>query len=242
MAEAKPAQDGDGTEAPKKRRFAFMSISLSAFIMSATATLISAFYGLQGAEIVVQPAKQVLLYRDGEGPNSVLAIAMRTDLINASSGYGDILLDAQLKPGRSGPTFGYEGMVTPVFTAASEEAAKGCELGASCLALPGMLMVHKNDQVTDLPSGSARALMPYFWLSKSSCSGGSACDRFANFDEAVKVLAAGPAEIRMILRFHGDGEREILCRGGKIDAAYLSEVGWTQIPCTMSKVSGAPLL
>ena len=244
MAEAKGTKAADEVEEqPKKRRFAFMSISLSAFIMSATATLISAFYGLQGAEIVVQPAKHVLLYRDGEGEYSVLSVALRTDLINASSGYGDILLDAQLKPVRQGPSFSYEGMVTPVFTATAEEAAKGCELGANCSPLPGLLLVHRNGQVTDLPSGSARALMPYFWLSKSSCSGGAAgCERFANFDKAVETLAAGPVEIRMILRFHSDGEREILCRGSKIDADYLRDVGWTQIPCTAAKVSGAPLL
>lgn len=225
-----------------KRRFGWVSISLSAFIMSLTATLISAYYGFQGAEVVVQSPERILLYRDGVGESSILSMAVRTEMINTASGYGDVLLDASLVPARGAPAFSQEGLVTPAFTQNAEEAAKGCELGASCIGLPGLLLVHRSDQVMDLPSGAARAIVPYFWLSPSSCEGEeAACARFATFDQAVSALAERPLEIRMRLRFHSDGERELTCRSSKLDAAYLREIGWTQLGCTEAAVSGDPL-
>lgn len=61
--------DGHGNVevATPRRRFSFprMTLALSAFIMSLTITLISAYHGLQGAEMLVRAPDKVILYRDG---------------------------------------------------------------------------------------------------------------------------------------------------------------------------------
>lgn len=236
-AEETPQEESEGTAS--KRRFAWVTLSLSAFIMSLTATLINVFYAVQGSEITIQAPRQILLYRDGEGENSVLSVAMRLELINTAKDYGDVLLGANFLPRRDGPQFLQEGLAQPVFTIKADEEAANCELGASCTALPGMLVIQRGDFIMDMPAGSARALTPYFWLVQHSCEGaGKACKTYADFDDAVAELAKGPLDMRLRVRFQNDGEREIICRGAKIDADYLKDIGWTQVACTESKVTG----
>ena len=226
-----------------RRRFAWLSISLSAFIMSLAATLINVFYAAQGAEIVVQPARQILLYRDGESDGAVLAAAMRIELINTASNYGDVLVRSQLVGGKDGPVFAQEGLAQPAFTDQAQDAAANCELGARCVAQQGLIVIQRSDSIMDLPAGSARALSPFFWLVEHSCEGGTkGCEDYADFDRAVDVLSSGDGlDLRVRLTFHDDGEREISCRTGRIDAGYLREIGWTQLACIESTVSGDTL-
>ncbi len=225
-----------------RRRFAWVTLSLSAFIMSLTATLINVFYAVQGSEITIQPPRQILLYRDGEGENSVLSAAIRLELINTAKDYGDVLLGARLAPSPEGPEFLQEGLAQPAFTAKAEEEAANCELGASCTGLNGLVVIQRSDIIMDMPAGSARALTPYFWLVQHSCEGAAQkCRAFSDFDRAVAELARKPLDIRLRVKFQNDGEREITCRGAKIDAEYLREIGWTQVACTEAKVTGDSL-
>jgi len=240
MAEAAgntPPEASEGTE--RKRRFAWVTLSLSAFLMSLTATLINVFYSVQGSEIAVQVPRQVLLYRDGTGENSVLSVAIRLELINTAKDYGDVLLGATLAPRPDGPQFLQEGLAQPVFVADAEAEAGNCELGASCTPLPGLLVIQRSDSIMDMPAGSARALTPYFWLVQHSCEGPArACETYSDFDRVVSELAKAPLAMRLRVKFQNDGEREIVCQGPKIDADYLKEIGWTQVTCTEGKVTG----
>jgi hypothetical protein len=233
-------QAEDSVEA--KRRFGWMSLSLSAFVMSLTATLINVFYAVQGSEIVIQPPRQVLLYRDGEGENSVLSVAMRLELINTSSNYGDVLLGMEISPRPGAPGFVQEGLAQLAFTEDGHAQAANCELGAHCTGHPGLLVIQRSDNIMDLPAGAARALTPYFWLVDATCKGPrEQCGGHSDFDRSVEALSRQPLEMRLRVKLQNDGEREILCRGGKIDAAYLREIGWTQLACTQASVSGDTL-
>lgn len=221
-----------------KSRFGWLSVSLSAFIMSFSATMINVYYALRGAEIVVQPPRHVLLYRDGTGESAVLSVAIRLELINTAKDYGDVLLDTRFIPYPGGPEFIQEGIAQPTFTPDAAEEVKKCTLGSSCIGLDGLLVIQRSDVIMDMPGGSAKALTPYYWLVPYGCQGPSAkCAAFGNFDQAVAKIGSGPLDMRIRLRFQGDGEREIICRGAKIDAAYLTEIGWTQVACDVAEVS-----
>lgn len=237
MTESTASAAAEG--AATKQRFRWITLSLSAFMMSLTATLINVFYAVQGAEIVVQPPKQVLLYRDGEGENSVLSAAMRLELINTSSSYGDVLLGMTIAPTADGPSFGQEGLAQLAAAPDGRTRAENCELGAHCTGHDGLLVIQRNDSIMDMPAGSARALTPYFWLVGSTCEGSKeTCTAYANFDRAVDVLSRKPLEMRVRLKLQNDGEREIVCGAGPLDAAYLRDIGWTQLACTQATVSG----
>ena len=227
----------------RRRWQSFFNISVAAFMMSLTMTLISAFYAARGSELAVQAPEQLLLYRDGEGADSILTAALRTDLINLADGYGDVLTDASVQIGKTGPAFAYQATANPVFTTDAEAAAKKCDLGARCLGLPGLLVIERSDEILDIPSGEAKVVSMAFPAVGWNCTGADeACARFATFDDAVAALAGGPIEVRLRLDFHADGEREILCRTGKPDAAYLRQIGWVSLSCEESQVSGEPLL
>ena len=138
MAEpAKPTEPGGPPPEPKPwyRRF---SLALSAFIMSVTITLINAFYSVRGSEIVLLEPEQVILYRDGEGDQAVLAFAMQLPMINAAGGqHGDVMLKADLQPGSDSPRFRYQAVVTPVFTNIPN-AADRCDLGIGKVVFLGV--------------------------------------------------------------------------------------------------------
>lgn len=239
------AAEGNAPFAKRERRRwqSFFSISVAAFMMSLTMTLINAFYAARGSELAVQAPEQLLLYRDGEGADSILTAALRTDLINLADGYGDVLTDASVQIGEDGPEFAYQATANPVFTADAEAVAKKCDLGARCLGLPGLLVIERSDQIIDIPSGAAKVVSLAFPAVGWNCTGGdAACARFATFDDAVAAIAGGPVEVRLTLDFHADGERQILCRAGKPDAQYLSKIGWVSLSCEESEVSGEPLL
>lgn len=227
--------------------FPRLTLSLSAFIMSLTITLISAYHGLQGAEVLVRAPDQIILYRNGHGKNSVLTVAVRTDMINSASDYGDVLLEAELTPQDGGPAFRYDGIVNTVFTASRDEGAKDCALISRCIRLPQLLIVEQPDELVSIPGGSAQPYTLTFSLVKENCINDvSACNRFSNFEQAVLTLSKIPININISLNFHSDGNRQISCGGlvlsRKSMALLGGPVGWMSFKCVKRKVTGEPFL
>ena len=223
------------------RWFPRVTLALSAFIMSLTVTLISAYYALQGPEVLVRPPQQVLLYRDGVGARSILGFGVRLDMINAATDYGDVMLDAELSPAGSGVSFRFQNVMRPVFTGAA--AGDECELGSRCIALPGLRLIEQPDTLVDVPGGAARAMHLSFPATRGNCKGPQqACVRYATFDLAAAALASRPLDVSVRLNFNRDSERAIRCRGGKVDLTYLRKFGWVTLPCHEANVSGDPWL
>lgn len=240
---AADASDEQSSRPGKFRKLPRVTLALSAFIMSLAVTLISAYYALQGPEILVRPPEQVLLYRDGEGAQSILGFDIRLDMINGASDYGDVMLDAELVPSGSGASFGFQSVVRPLFTGASAKPADDCEVGSRCIGLPGLRLIEEPDTLVDLPGGSAKAMHLSFPAAQWNCKGpAQACARYATFDEAAAAIAARPVDFRITLKFNRDGDRHIRCSGGKVDLAYLRKLGWVTLACVQSDVSGGPWL
>jgi hypothetical protein len=206
------------------------SLSLAAFVMSLSITLINVYYAMRGAEIAVDPPAQIILYRDGVGDASVLTAALRIDMINVADGYGDVLKTASLSLDGRASEFGYEGSVRTVFAGAGQKAAD-CELGLRCLQLDGLYVIERTDEILDMPSGAARAFTLSFPLVSWNCAGKADCGRFNSFPKSVAVLPAGGLSATLRLRFHSDGERKLTCRTGPLNRDYLVKVGWVSLPC-----------
>lgn len=228
---------------PRKRWWQYFSLGLSAFIMSVTITLINAFYSLRGPEIVVEEPDQVLLYRDGEGADAVLTVAMRVATINTAGGqHGDVMLEAEVEPRAGGPSFRYQALAQPVFTDAPDAASR-CDVTTRCIGLPGLLVMEKSDQIVDLPGGAAQARYLSFPAAEWNCEGTKrACASYGNFNGALRQLEARPLDVRVRLHLHGDGDRTIICGGQKINANYLRQVGWLSLSCERRGVTGEPFL
>lgn len=237
MAEGE-AGSAEPRRAPLYKR---VTLSLSAFVMSLGATLLSIYYGLQGSEIVVRPPEQVLLYRDGDGDKAVLGFAVQVPMINTAANHGDLLVDVEVKPTRGDARFAFSSLVRPVFTATAAKAAESCDLEARCLGLPGLLVIERPEEIVDVPGGAARSPFFGFALVDWNCVG-KACENASDFKRAVRWLEARPLDITIELKFNSDGRRAIRCTGGRIDAAYLRDFGWSSLSCASTKVSGAPFL
>lgn len=234
--------ESEAPEALRQRLFGWMSISVAAFIMSATATGINIYYAFQGSEIAIQEPDSVLLYRDGEGEAAVLSVAMRIEAVNTAGGYGDVVQETSLSVGNSPARFAQQGQASPTFSANADELAGKCGLGQSCVANEGLVVVQRSDEIMDLAGGSAKAFTPFYWLVNQNCEGSrSDCRRWKNFTAAAPLISGRAPEFRMHVRLQEDGERTITCVTRQIDFDYLESVGWTQIPCVETRVEGAPL-
>lgn len=242
MADGKDStnsETADGLAKHKRPLTGWISISLAAFIMSATTTLLNTYFALQGSEISIQKPQHVLLYRDGVGENAVLSVAMRLEAINTASSYGDVVLDTHLSVGQGRESFAQEGQASPAFTTNAQVAAQRCPLDQSCVIADGLIVVQRNDQIMDLPGGAAKALTPYFWLVEQSCSGAqNDCARWRDFTSASQGLQQWPITFRVKINFRKDGERTIVCVTPPLDGEYLADIGWTQLPCTEARVEG----
>ena len=225
------------------RWFPRVTLALSAFIMSLAVTLISAYYALQGPEVLVRPPEQILLYRDGEGPQSILGFGIQLDMINGASDYGDVMLEADLSPANSEVAFRFQNVLRPVFTGSAKASTDDCALGSRCISHPGLLLIEQPDTLVDLPGGAARAMHLSFPAAQWNCEGSKqACARYATFDRAASAIAARPLGISIRLTFNRDGERRVRCSGGRIDGAYLQKLGWVTLACEQSEVTGGPWL
>jgi hypothetical protein len=219
-----------------------VTLALSAFILSLAVTLISAYYALQGPEVLVRPPTQVLLYRDGAGDQAILGFGLRLDMINGASAYGDVMLDAELVPAGSGVRLAFQNVTRPVFIG-DAQVGTDCELGSRCIALPGLRLIENPDEMVDVPGGAARPMHLAFPAAPSNCKGtAQACARFGSFDRALAALGSRPLDLTIALRFNNDGEREVRCRAGTVDLAYLRQVGWVSMTCRDASVRGEPWL
>ena len=212
------------------------SLSLAAFLMSLSITLINIYYAMRGAEIAVDPPAQLILYRDGAGDASVLTVAVRIDMINVADGYGDVLKTASLSLDGGRAAFGYEGTIRTVF-AGADQKTPDCELGLRCLQLPGLYVIERTDEILDMPSGAARAFTLSFPVVSWNCagSGRNGCSRFASFPKTIATLSEKGLSATIKLGFHSDGERKLTCGTGTLDRNYLRKVGWISLPCEVAK-------
>lgn len=208
------------------------SLSLAAFLMSLSITLINIYYSMRGSELAVDPPAQLILYRDGTGDASVLTAAARLDMINVSDGYGDVLKDAVISFDGGKTAFDYQGTVRTVLAGNAAGATPDCELGLRCLQLPGLYIVERSDEILETPSGAARAFNLSFPLVSWNCAGGDqACARFGPFAQSASGLPAKGLTATVRLKFHSDGERRLRCTTGALNLAYLQKVGWISVPC-----------
>lgn len=215
------------------------SLSLAAFVMSLGITLLNIYYSVRGSEIAVDQPRQIILYRDGEGAASVLAAAVRIDAINVADGYGDVLKDARLSFDGGASDFDFQGTIKTAFVGASKAASVPCELGMRCLALPGLFVIERSDEILDLPSGAARAFQLSFPAVQWNCRGAApACASMGSFGDALRRIGGRDLTARVRLRFHSDGERILTCRMARPDVAYLAKVGWVSVPCKDSSPGG----
>jgi hypothetical protein len=210
------------------------SLSLAAFLMSLSITLINVYYSMRGSEIAVDPPVQLILYRDGDGDASVLTAAVRIDMINVADGYGDVLKNAELLLRPGGGAFGYESTVRTVFGGAGM-TAPDCELGLRCIQLPGLYVIERRDEILDMPSGAARSFGLAFPLVSGNCKGSGVCSRFGSFRQGVASLPGKGLSATIRLKFHGDGERRLECRTEPLDRSYLQKVGWVSLPCVSAR-------
>lgn len=208
------------------------SLSLAAFLMSLTITLINVYYAMRGSELSVDPPVQLILYRDGAGDASVLTAAARFDMINVSDGYGDVLKQAVISFDGGHSDFDYQGTVRTVLAGNAAETGAGCELGLRCLQLPGLYVVERSDEILETPAGAARAFNLSFPLVSWNCAGdGQACRRFGTFAQSASALPARGLAATVRLRFHSDGERRLKCTTDAPNLDYLQKVGWISLAC-----------
>lgn len=224
---------------PKRGRLRFaptlrleQSLSLAAFVMSLGITLINVYYAMRGADIAVDQPRQIILYRDGQGDSSVLTAAIRLDAINVADGYGDVLKDASLSFDGGRSRFDYQGTIKTVFVGDTPAAAPPCDLGLRCLALPGLFIVERSDEILDLPSGAARAFQLNFPAVKWNCRGpAQACGGTGNFTDVLRRIDGRDLVATVKLRFHSDGKRTLTCRMARPQLDYLAKVGWLSVAC-----------
>ena len=223
----------------KRGRFRFaptlqleQSLSLAAFVMSLGITLINVYYAMRGSDVAVDQPRQIILYRDGEGASSVLTAAITVDAINVANGYGDVLKDASLSFDGGRSRFDYQGTIKTVFVGNSKAAAPPCELGLRCLALPGLFIVERSDEILDLPSGAARAFQLNFPAVQWNCQGAAkTCGGTGNFSDALGAIGGREITAIVKLRFHSDGTRTLTCRMARPQLDYLAKVGWLSVAC-----------
>ena len=234
-----PAQREEVREAWHRR----ITIGAAGFFLAVMLAAINAISGLRGSVIVVQPPEQVILYRDGDGDQAVLTMALRVAMINAAgSEHGDVLMSSSMAPIMGGPTFKFAGAVKPVLSRAPDADEK-CDIGARCISLPGMLAIEQGDEIIDIPGGTVRSPYLAYPVTDWNCEGAAAaCAGFVNFDKAVSAIARGPSAFSVSVSYFSDGKRRLKCEGRAVDLAYLRKNGWMTVSCKQSTVSGAPLL
>lgn len=218
-----------------------ISVDAATFVLALGLALASAFTAFRGPVMVVQPAQQVVLYRDGEGENAVLTMAMRLAMINATdASNGDVVMQARITPTAGGPSFGFAATVKPVFTN-DEDAASKCDIGARCIALDGLLAIEREDEILDIPGGSVRAAYLAYPIVDWNCEGNKqACAEYVDFNGVVEKIARSASDFSVKVTFFGDGERTLTCKGRAIDAAYLKSRGWMTVSCDKAAVTGEP--
>lgn len=220
-----------------KRWYRSVTISLSAFVMSATATFISAFHALRGPEIEVRPPKQIVIYTNKTGLAPVSTMVLSIDIINDSPDHGDVLLDSSLRLGDADAIYPSNG--TARFAPGADMGK--CSFGASCAPVLGFLIETTQDTLIELPKGSARTITLSFPVDADSCSG-RRCSDFATSDKLMSAMSSGSVVFKVQLDFHGDGNRTVVCATRRLDMSYLRRNGLTSTSCETASISDPPVL
>ncbi|TAD78339.1 MAG: hypothetical protein EAY70_07115, partial [Sphingomonadales bacterium] len=230
-----PAEDVPAEVQLEDKRKAWnrrVSVDAATFFLAFTLAMVSAFDTVRGPVVVVQPPQQLVLYRDGEGDNAVLIVAMRLAMINATSAnHGDVVMNASISPLKGGPSFGFAATVKPVFTD-DESAASKCDLGARCVPLDGLLVIEREDEIIDIPGGTVRGPYLAYPVADWNCTGDAkVCGEFLDFNSAVAKIAQSSSDFTVKVTFYSDGERSLNCKGRAIDLAYITSRGWMTVNC-----------
>ncbi len=218
-----------------------VTVGGAAFILSLTIAGGSFVQFVLGPEIDVVPPKQILIYRGGLPNRAVLYAAIRLPMVNKSSGYNDVLVDATLQPYASGPNMSYASLVNPVFNDEDDPALSKahCVQGRRCQNFARMAISEMGDDVVVVPAGGAHA---NYYAFRLFCRDQKGCSDFATFDKAVDAIEARSRSITVTLNFYSDGARTITCPITPIGARDLRKFGWLVRPCVDSTVSPAPVL
>lgn len=215
-------------------------VAFGALILSLVVALINVYYAVRGPEVVIQPAHQVILYRDGEGDAAILSIAVPVMMINAASAdHGDVMVEATLKLGPDGDSYPYQTLVLPIFTQDAPAAREKCEVGTRCIVFGDLVLVERTGEIIDVPGGSAKSRFLSFHLTPPACDGPRpVCDRYPDFRAAVTRLKGKPLTLVVQLDFHSDGKRVLTCKIPRLDLSYLLREGWTALACKGGTVTG----
>ena len=146
-----------------------------------------------------------------------------------------------MTPIEGGPGFKFAGTVRTVFTNDPEAASK-CDIGARCIALPGMLAIEQGDEIIDIPGGAVRSPYLSYPVTDWNCDGDAkTCAQFGTFDQAIAAIAKAPSRFAVTVDYYRDGHRRLTCDGRQIDLAYLRKTGWMTVSCKQADVTGAPI-
>lgn len=233
------AQANDAAARRKRwaRRF---NLGTAGFTMSLGLTLAALYSDARGSDVATRPLEQMLVYRDGEGDQSVLNLATKLVLVNAAdAAHGDVLMKAELELG--GLTFAMGGTVQPTFTADPDVAEK-CPLGSRCIVRQGLVAVEQPDEVLDIPGGSHLLTTLTFPLVSWNCTGPEQRCAALTTAAAQRALLGRQARPKLTIHFYADGKREMRCGLKTVDLGYLEKIGWSAIPCSDASVSGGPLI
>jgi hypothetical protein len=218
-----------------------VTIGGAAFMLSLTIAGGSFVQFILGPEIDVLPPEQILVYRGGTPQRAVLSAAIRLPIVNKSSGYNDVIVDAGLQPFGNGPQVSYTTLISPIFNDEDDPALSKahCVQGRRCHHFAKMAISELGDDVVVIPAGGAHANYYGFRL---FCRDQKGCSDLATFDRAVDALEARTREIVITVTLYSDKTRTITCPIDRISAAHLRKFGWLSRPCRNSTVSAAPVL
>jgi hypothetical protein len=217
-----------------------VTIGGAAFVLSLSIALGSFIQFILGPEIDVLPPEQILIYRGGTPDRAVLYAAIRLPMVNKSSGYNDVIVDAGIQPFGTGPKMAYTTLINPVFNDEEDPALSKahCVQGRRCHHFAKMAISELGDDVVVIPAGGAHA---NYYAFRLFCRGEKGCSDLATVDKAVAALETRSREITITLNLYSDGPRTITCPIAPISASHLREFGWLSRPCKDSRVSSAPV-
>lgn len=214
-----------------------ITLALSGFILSVTLAAINAYYAIRGSVVVITPPRQVIIYRDGEGGQSAMVMALRLPMINAAdSNHGDVLVGATLRPRVDTPELESSGHVQVTFDA-NHIAGPKCN-GDNCSSLPGLKVSDEANEFVSVPGGQVVEPTLAFPVTVSACQPTKAndCIRLGTFSRAVSTFGGRPLNVRVTLKFFSGATRRVFCRTASPDAAYLLRTGWQTLRCLQSRV------
>lgn len=206
-------------------------LSLAAFVMSLSITLLNVYFSLRGSEIAVERPSQVILYKDGRGEESVLTAAVRLDLMNTSDSYGDVLREATISLDGGKTSFSSQSTIKAVLADGAVPSAE-CQLDLRCMRLPGLRITEQNDEILETPPANARVYTVAFPLISWNCKAQNvSCASYDKFSTSAEQIGEKGLTALIRLRFHSDGEKRLKCRVDSLDMAYLKKVGWVSAQC-----------